>query len=536
MSTPARTTPGVDRTLPNERNRVHTANRYFKRIKYGNRSSRLMRARPGGCASGCSRSSSTTTRAITRRSISTRTWPKPNNTGSYGRAAAAAHTGRSVPTRSPHYRAGFEVRTYRRCHRVLMFHTSKSSDDEPCLVRSTEFDYEDLDYSLPVPIEHGAGHQGSTRFASFIRSVTQSGFVRDESQPVIVHNGVTYVTYLKKSLPRSSSSTARRDPGRDPRLDADSLENLPVGLDGAAYQWVDLDGEGVSGILTEQAGAWFYKPNLGDGRFGPLETGRRQALAGQPGRRAPAAARSRRRRPARPRRALRPDPRLLRAQRTRSERRGKPFRPFARLPNIAWDEPNLRFVDLNGDGHADVLITEHDAFTWYPSLAEDGFGPADTSSAAGRGARPAARLRRRHAVDLPRRHVRRRPHRPRAHPQRRGVLLAEPGLRPLRAQGHDGQCAVVRPPDQFDQQRIRLADIDGSGTNDIIYLGRDGVRLYFNQSGNRWSEPRRCRTAFRTSTISLGHGGRPARQRHRLPGLVVAAYPAMRAGRCATST
>jgi hypothetical protein len=39
-------------------------------------------------------------------------------------------------------------------------------------------------------------------------------------------------------------------------------------------------------------------------------------------------------------------------------------------------------------------------------------------------------------------------------------------------------------PDQFDHKRIRLADIDGSGTTDIIYLHRDGVRLYFNQSGN----------------------------------------------------
>ena len=37
------------------------------------------------------------------------------------------------------------------------------------------------------------------------------------------------------------------------------------------YQWVDLDGEGVSGILTEQGNAWFYKPNLGGGRFGPIE-------------------------------------------------------------------------------------------------------------------------------------------------------------------------------------------------------------------------------------------------------------------------
>ncbi len=46
-------------------------------------------------------------------------------------------------------------------------------------------------------------------------------------------------------------------------------------------------------------------------------------------------------------------------------------------------------------------------------------------------------------------------------------------------------------PDLFDHRRIRLADIDGSGVTDIIYLGRDGVTLHFNQSGNRWSKPRR---------------------------------------------
>ena len=44
--------------------------------------------------------------------------------------------------------------------------------------------------------------------------------------------------------------------------------------------------------------------------------------------------------------------------------------------------------------------------------------------------------------------------------------------------------------DHFDPKRIRLADIDGSGTTDIIYLHQDGVRLYFNQSGNSWSQPR----------------------------------------------
>jgi hypothetical protein len=33
-------------------------------------------------------------------------------------------------------------------------------------------------------------------------------------------------------------------------------------------------------------------------------------------------------------------------------------------------------LHLDGDGLADVLVTEHDAFTWHPSRAEDGFGPA----------------------------------------------------------------------------------------------------------------------------------------------------------------
>ena len=52
------------------------------------------------------------------------------------------------------------------------------------------------------------------------------------------------------------------------------------------------------------------------------------------------------------------------------------------------------------------------------------------------------------------------------------------------------RAPVFDQPDQFSQQRIRLADIDGSGNNDIIYLGRDGARLYFNESGNAWSSPR----------------------------------------------
>lgn len=44
-------------------------------------------------------------------------------------------------------------------------------------------------------------------------------------------------------------------------VNAKSLENFPVGLD-TDYEWVGLDGGGVSGILTERSFTWLYKRNL----------------------------------------------------------------------------------------------------------------------------------------------------------------------------------------------------------------------------------------------------------------------------------
>src|SRR6185503_11078049 len=56
--------------------------------------------------------------------------------------------------------------------------------------------------------------------------------------------------------------------------------------------------------------------------------------------------------------------------------------------------------------------------------------------------------------------------------------------------------------DQFDPTRIRFADIDGSGTSDIVYLGRDGVRLYFNESGNALSAPAIVKTLPPIDSVS----------------------------------
>ncbi|HEV8483197.1 MAG TPA: SpvB/TcaC N-terminal domain-containing protein, partial [Blastocatellia bacterium] len=378
------------------------------------------------------------------------------------------------------YRAGFEVRTYRLCRRVLMFHHfPQELGINDCLVRSTEFSY------------------AESPIASFITNVSQSGYVRQptQNQPN---------RYLKKSLPPLefeysqvlTSEQLAQLPIRD--VDSESLENLPIGLDGAGYQWMDLDGEGTFGILTEQADGWYYKRNLsannlvfeyGDqhtvAHLGPTEVVVRKPAIGLAG--------------GGQFLDLASDGQVDLVQMEGSLRgfyertddaNWSPFQPFASWPDLNTHDPDLKFVDLTGDGHADILVTEGEVMTWYPSLAEEGFGAAlrvnlqlDEEKgprlvfADGTESIYLADLSGDGLSDLVR--------------IRNGEVCYWPNL----GYGRFGAKVTMDnapwfdSPDQFNQQRIRLADTDGSGTTDILYLRQDAVQIYFNQSGNRWSDP-----------------------------------------------
>jgi VCBS repeat protein len=189
-------------------------------------------------------------------------------------------------------------------------------------------------------------------------------------------------------------------------------------------------------------------------------------------------------------------------ERTHDER-WKTFTPFASLPILNWNSPDLKFVDLTGDGHADILINEDDAFCWYSSLAEAGFGPPERVHKAldeekgprlvfadGTQSIYLADMSGDGLTDLVR--------------LRNGEVCYWPNL----GYGRFGAKVTMDnapwfdTPDLFDQQRIRLADIDGSGVTDIMYLGRDGVHLYFNQSGNSWSNARTLRSFPRVDDLS----------------------------------
>jgi RHS repeat-associated protein len=450
----------IDLSQANESNRSapgrRSANRYLTRIKYGNTKSLLIEP------------------DVTKLS-----WlfevafdygegyfeeALPDVEGRIFASATLSPKGAWAARKDPfsRYRACFEIRTYRLCRRVLMFHHFAEELGTPdYLVRSTEFNHK----------------EGS--IASFISSVTQSGYAR---QP----DG----TYLKKSLPKLefTYSEAKVDETVQ-EIDSESVKNLPYGVDGTTYHWIDLDSEGLTGVLTEQADAWFYKRNLGNGTFGPIER-----VARKPSVAALGAGRQQFMDLARDGHLdlVQFDGPMAGFQERTSQGAWERFTPFRATANINTKDPNLRFVDVTGDGFPDILISEDTVFTWYESLAKEGFAPAARTpknwdeekgaaivfsdptqsiflaDMAGDGLSDIVRIR-------------------------YGEVCYWPNL----GYGRFGSkvtmdnAPIFESYDQFEPRRIRLADIDGSGNADIIYVGHGGVSLYFNQAGNSWTPPQR---------------------------------------------
>lgn len=439
-------------TLPSEQNRSDETcarNRYLKSIKYGNRVSRYREGWKDG-------PNPWMFELVLDYGEHALTFPSA--------AGGEDWTCRKDPFSS--YRAGFEIRTYRLCRRILMFHhlPEDLGGVTDCLVFSTNLEYEEN----PV--------------ASLLQKITGIGHLLQARQ------------YSTESMPTLSLGYSK-SPALDELVVQDS--DAPFNLAGNAYEWVDLNSEGLPGVLCEQAGSWFYRHNLSANnfidststpvpRFGPLEL---------------------------------VDPRPAPSLRSHTTRladldasgevdvvddsvRGfyerttadgwTNFRPFSSWPNVDLSQPGVRFVDLTGDGMADIMVTEDEAFSWYRSMGKEGYE-------AGR------RIFQPHDEEKGPRMVWMDPE------SAERIYLSDfsgDGLLDLVRIRNGGICywpslgyglfgdkvTMDNAPwfdhiDQFTHDRLHLTDIDGSGTMDLLYLlASGGANVYRNQAGNGWSD------------------------------------------------
>lgn len=382
------------------------------------------------------------------------------------------------------YRAGFEIRTYRRCLRALMFH--HFPHEPTCgphrLVRALELRYTDQ-VETPDP---------TAPVYTMIAAVVEAGYGDDPSADDPSDAGPRHPgRLLRRSLPPLEFEYSRAvvDPTIR-QLPRESARNLPEGLADSAPEWVDLHAEGLPGALYRGRKAWWYKRNLS-----PLEPasgarlGELERVSGLP-----AGA----------------DVRLLdlsggghldavtfeRGLAGYSERVGAenwtPWQPFTTMPTVAVHGPRQRMLDLTGNGTPDLLLAEDEVWLAYPSLGRAGYGSALPNRAPwdeGTGTTLVlsdeaeslhlADMTGDGLSDLVR--------------TRNGEVAYWPNL----GYGRFGRKVTMdRAPrfaaeGEFDPSRMRLADIDGTGSADLLYLGVDGVLVCFNQSGNAWSRPQR---------------------------------------------
>jgi hypothetical protein len=267
----------------------------------------------------------------------------------------------------------------------MFHHFPEKLGQQDYLVKSTDFEYE------------------QTSSFTYLKSVKHVGYVFDGETKEYRRKSLPPLGFEYSQFP-SDDEIARTN---CKEVDASDVENIPFGVEGGKYQWIDLDGEGLVGVLTEQATGWFYKHNLSANntateddtadrdsesnvtyahlaiesnnsdpetvpKFGPMEQVGSRPTASTIGGSSYFA-------------DINGDGEMnlmiknkgnwgFYSRQFTSPLTWKPFQQFKKFPNLPTNRTDIRFVDLTGDGLPDILITQDNGLVWYQSLGEEGYG------------------------------------------------------------------------------------------------------------------------------------------------------------------
>lgn len=438
----------------NERGRTdqsRSTNRYLKYIRYGNRTPNRDSNWKAFSAFGLNRSDWMFTIAFDYGEHDTK-HPRLEERGPWRCRKDPFST----------YRSGFEIRTYRLCQRIIMFHYFPDELGKAHYpVSSTTFSY-DANFT-----------------ATYLTKAQRIGHIMDQ-------DGFHSKMFPPLDFEYSRFPTdAQLGELSAQEMDPSTLANIPAGVDGSSYQWIDLDGEGIPGVLISGDDGWFYKRNMSTSKrdfrtqeiedcpsLGAIETIRSvPSICPSSGETTFT--------------DVQGDGILdlvwmgnptwgFFSRNTDSGTGWNGFQNFKSMPRISHDQ-TFKFIDLTGDGLPDILIFQECAFIWFASLGEDGYG--DGSSTTPNTAENLPRLLfsdANHSMYL--------------------ADMSGDGLTDLvRIQNGEvcfwpnigyGQfdskitlenVSWFEDDDSFNPKGIRLVDVDGSGTTDILYLGPKGI-------------------------------------------------------------
>ena len=360
------------------------------------------------------------------------------------------------------YQAGFEIRTHRLCRSILMFHRFEAElGEEPILVNATRFFYDE------------------TPVVTLMSGVESIGYSYENGQ------------YKTKKLPPLEFAYTEFQPknhGFEPLL-PEKGDFLP-GLDlPPNYSLIDLYGEGIPGILYSDGKTTLYlEPSA-------QEKGNNQAPINYSPPRVPQAFPIERNVDGVTEQLMdvtgNGQLNLVVSKgsttgyyEANSDRSWQSFQTFPSFPTD-FSNPENQLLDMTGDGLTDILRMDRDRIWIYSGKGKDGFdspfsrNKENAIPLAQKGSEEET-LQFTDIFGTGMQHLVR---------ITNGMVECWPHL----GYGKFGQRVLLDNAPRFgarlDASRLFLADIDGSGTADLIYVHPDRVEICFNQSGNSFSEP-----------------------------------------------